>query len=67
MTDISIHAPREGSDAYQNSYGESYEISIHAPREGSDREAQRPAGRPDGISIHAPREGSDSRSGKRTA
>ena len=37
------------------------DISIHAPREGSDREAQRPAGRPDGISIHAPREGSDAR------
>ena len=35
-TIISIHAPREGSDAayYLNSV--QYEISIHAPREGSD-------------------------------
>ena len=36
--DISIHAPREGSDAFQFSQGQSPpRISIHAPREGSDR------------------------------
>ena len=36
-TIISIHAPREGSDA---SYSRPFyltDISIHAPREGSDR------------------------------
>ena len=57
--DISIHAPREGSDV--NAIKEQWRyifISIHAPREGSDyfflyfsfQFA---------ISIHAPREGSD--------
>ena len=56
---ISIHAPREGSDA--TSRGSDVcgaEISIHAPREGSDALAEH-----DVvcfvISIHAPREGSD--------
>ena len=34
---ISIHAPREGSDAGVNyDYKRRLEISIHAPREGSD-------------------------------
>ena len=34
---ISIHAPREGSDALHNDYTyKPTQISIHAPREGSD-------------------------------
>ena len=37
MTDISIHASREGSDPKQASHAESTSrISIHASREGSD-------------------------------
>ena len=58
VVDISIHAPREGSDKANHRAKRGIHISIHAPREGSD-----PLG-PDGqvadhISIHAPREGSD--------
>ena len=34
--DISIHAPREGSDIDNNVWAPSSYISIHAPREGSD-------------------------------
>ena len=58
---ISIHAPREGSDARTGgNRTRSHGISIHAPREGSDQDKK-------GkwffvlISIHAPREGSDLR------
>ena len=36
MTEISIHAPREGSDLLEQGKGETDYISIHAPREGSD-------------------------------
>ena len=59
VCDISIHAPREGSDSRAaNITSNSALISIHAPREGSD-----PCGwsqtRDFQISIHAPREGSD--------
>ena len=57
--DISIHAPREGSDLEEMmEQAQNPAISIHAPREGSDSyvwnldEATE-------ISIHAPREGSD--------
>ena len=61
---ISIHAPREGSDADVNSLTQTDQIiSIHAPREGSDG----PGGRRPRkflISIHAPREGSDLLMGK---
>ena len=57
---ISIHAPREGSDAALSPTDPGGTgISIHAPREGSDAPS---ASRPSGdfiISIHAPREGSD--------
>ena len=57
---ISIHAPREGSDAALVGPGIHMGISIHAPREGSDVgftlwDEQTV------ISIHAPREGSDGR------
>ena len=57
-TNISIHAPREGSDDNPFTFSTDIVISIHAPREGSDipsclvKVHQR-------ISIHAPREGSD--------
>ena len=56
--DISIHAPREGSDDNFCKVLSGQYISIHAPREGSDM-------CPIYIycmvliSIHAPREGSD--------
>ena len=33
---ISIHAPREGSDAGTHRHHHRHQISIHAPREGSD-------------------------------
>ena len=37
IKDISIHAPREGSDhAVLNFWEARMDISIHAPREGSD-------------------------------
>ena len=56
--EISIHAPREGSDGAAFFGRSANRISIHAPREGSDGAAffGRSANR---ISIHAPREGSD--------
>ena len=57
---ISIHAPREGSDGDQLVFamgGKS--ISIHAPREGSDLLHPAVSSRHAYISIHAPREGSD--------
>ena len=38
---ISIHAPRTGSDAQFNFYGQQSYISIHAPRTGSDLTRQR--------------------------
>ena len=58
ITEISIHAPREGSDDWNTQLGHAQEISIHAPREGSDRHPGPPVAVPL-ISIHAPREGSD--------
>ena len=60
--DISIHAPREGSDfQVRGDFVDGLGISIHAPREGSDFmpwTSKTVAF----ISIHAPREGSDMRS-----
>ena len=59
LPDISIHAPREGSDqAPWHPDKPRDNISIHAPREGSDGPG-RIRRVPGGISIHAPREGSD--------
>ena len=55
---ISIHAPREGSDARRWCPQYRLPISIHAPREGSDTSAGQAASSA-AISIHAPREGSD--------
>ena len=56
--EISIHAPREGSDGATGRGAGQLPISIHAPREGSD-ELRPDAIRYAYISIHAPREGSD--------
>ena len=59
--DISIHAPRVGSDFQNRGYCVRRSIiSIHAPRVGSDLQ---PPGvvRRGAISIHAPRVGSDAR------
>ena len=56
---ISIHAPREGSDPGLRTGFRAREISIHAPREGSDSGGADRL-RSMSISIHAPREGSDS-------
>ncbi len=56
--DISIHAPRTGSDFPRGCFCRHRMISIHAPRTGSDF----PRGcfcRHRMISIHAPRTGSD--------
>ena len=38
---ISIHAPREGSDADKHYMTLNITISIHAPREGSDLNCRR--------------------------
>ena len=57
--DISIHAPRGGSDGAQILFaGLDDVISIHAPRGGSDS-ATSTAPHGSEISIHAPRGGSD--------
>ena len=56
---ISIHAPREGSDAALHNGHPPLTISIHAPREGSDFLQLFQSPLTLAISIHAPREGSD--------
>ena len=53
--DVSIHAPREGSDRIFRRPLRPIFVSIHAPREGSDVEFLSVVR----VSIHAPREGSD--------
>ena len=59
VREISIHAPREGSDPNTESAKERHSrISIHAPREGSDYRTRYKYIHFE-ISIHAPREGSD--------
>ena len=66
--DISIHAPRTGSDSLDahNQRAMTF-ISIHAPRTGSDKCRSMSPINEDMISIHAPRTGSDaSRSWKPT-
>ena len=63
---ISIHAPREGSDALDAAAdADADNISIHAPREGSDSRRPRLPPPLAVISIHAPREGSDMRGSRR--
>ena len=61
---ISIHAPRAGSDTTAALRGDEEAISIHAPRAGSDGNNTHP-GRHRRISIHAPRAGSDRKHGRR--
>ena len=56
--DISIHAPRTGSDQVRCCYSRQPPISIHAPRTGSDVTFC-PVAIARSISIHAPRTGSD--------
>ena len=58
--DISIHAPRGGSD-HPRRHGDNHGgvISIHAPRGGSDRTSAAFSSASLCISIHAPRGGSD--------
>ncbi len=59
IINISIHAPRVGSDYHvPPETASTSNISIHAPRVGSD-DCVRPASRVQSISIHAPRVGSD--------
>ena len=60
MPEISIHAPREGSDQIKRKQNNKKQISIHAPREGSDTQSAKKPTKTD-ISIHAPREGSDAK------
>ena len=61
-SEISIHAPRTGSDL-RNTGGtvRTWWISIHAPRTGSDEFLETICKRQYIISIHAPRTGSDRR------
>ncbi len=56
--DISIHAPRTGSDEIPSASPSAATISIHAPRTGSDHPRWE-FFQADNISIHAPRTGSD--------
>ena len=56
---ISIHAPRAGSDCKNWRNFHFHKISIHAPRAGSDRHRPRREEVRVQISIHAPRAGSD--------
>ena len=57
--DISIHAPRTGSDIKIEIINNSMFISIHAPRTGSDKPGYIVPRNRYTISIHAPRTGSD--------
>ncbi len=57
--EISIHAPRVGSDRYGKNMTDVNQISIHAPRVGSDLLRRVRVRNVSGISIHAPRVGSD--------
>ena len=58
LIEISIHAPRGGSDCSWLQRCCSCPISIHAPRGGSDHQKTQKS-RTSTISIHAPRGGSD--------
>ena len=59
LSDVSIHAPREGSDIIVTGLPSLHvRVSIHAPREGSDT-MQTWSFYDASVSIHAPREGSD--------
>ena len=60
LLNISIHAPRGGSDGQRQTTSFPSWISIHAPRGGSDYKHKGGRGART-ISIHAPRGGSDQR------
>ena len=60
LLEISIHAPRVGSDNHERKRPSRKNISIHAPRVGSDEAGNVEYNRGE-ISIHAPRVGSDHR------
>ena len=59
--EISIHAPRTGSDRWDRPKTSGKGISIHAPRTGSDVTTRLSRSAGCCISIHAPRTGSDLR------
>ena len=59
--DISIHAPRTGSDVIATAFALAPNISIHAPRTGSDIQHIAHILAILVISIHAPRTGSDAK------
>ena len=66
ISEISIHAAREGGDyVADNSVRKRFGISIHAAREGGDARPNHPQ-RPNRISIHAAREGGDPTAGAET-
>jgi len=57
---VSIHAPREGRDAYAIAQQKGcIRVSIHAPREGRDHTRDACPNKILHVSIHAPREGRD--------
>ena len=56
---ISIHAAREGGDAFRGKLIKVADISIHAAREGGDLCQSIPSILRHEISIHAAREGGD--------
>ena len=56
---ISIHAAREGGDAYSGGKDSDCIISIHAAREGGDEGFEFDFNLDFDISIHAAREGGD--------
>ena len=59
IANISIHAPRMGSDETGVTVPLAVGISIHAPRMGSDDKYSKKYNVTKSISIHAPRMGSD--------
>ena len=56
--EVSIHAPRAGSDKMGKAFRSAEQVSIHAPRAGSD-EVSCEVDQGAEVSIHAPRAGSD--------
>ena len=62
VAEISIHAPRTGSDDGRRHPAVTLGISIHAPRTRSDKMIQQQR-EWRAISIHAPRTGSDGQAG----
>ena len=61
VDDVSIHAPRVGSDTTRHRQISLARVSIHAPRVGSDLPLRQIPHQRRCVSIHAPRVGSDGR------